>query len=126
MCRDDGQAEPLPTDQWLECGATTIALLAVLVARTVKARQAQQAGDAMNFADYESIAGLLMIGIPVFVLFLLRKSINWGTGTGGHDFDLPDRSDSSTPAFNTDGTAMCGGFDAHGNAYGVRRIEWDK
>ena len=80
----------------------------------------------MNFADYESIAGLLMIGTPVFVLFLLRKSINWGTGTGGHDFDLPDMSESYTPAVNTDGTVMCGDFDAHGNAYGVRRIEWDK
>ena len=67
----------------------------------------------MNFADYESIAGLLMIGIPVFVLFLLRKSINWGTGTGGHDFDSPE------PAFNIDGSAMCGHVDTNGNVYGA-------
>ena len=80
----------------------------------------------MNFADYESIAGLLMIGIPVFVLFLLRKSINWGTGTGGHDFDLPNTSNSNTPAFNTDGTAMCGHFDSNGNAFGVSNTDWDR
>ena len=50
--------------------------------------------------------------IPVLV-FVFRKHINWGTGTGGHDFDSPE------PAFNIDGSAMCGHVDTNGNVYGA-------
>ena len=77
----------------------------------------------MQFGGDLLLGAILLV--PV-VVFIFRKHINWGTGTGGHDFDLPDMSESYTPAVNTDGTVMCGDFDAHGNAYGVRRIEWDK
>ena len=122
----DEPAKPLPTDEGLQCGATTIALPAILVARTVITTNFME--TVVSHQDMQ-IGGDLLLGaillVPV-VVFIFRKHINWGTGTGRHDFDLPDRSDSSTPAFNTDGTAMCGGFDAHGNAYGVRRIEWDR
>lgn len=46
-----------------------------------------------------------------------------GEGGGAYDDEHPMRSASAAatddaPMFNIDGTPMCGGVDAHGNAYG--------
>ena len=60
--------------------------------------------------------------IPVLLL-VFRKRINWNKRADMNDFEFGSVSRSSTPAFNTDGTAMGGHFDAHGNAHGVRRIQ---
>ena len=77
----------------------------------------------MQFGGDLLLGAILLV--PVLV-FIFRKHINWGTGTGGHDFDLPNTSNSNTPAFNTDGTAMCGHFDSNGNAFGVSNTDWDR
>ena len=125
MCRDDGQAEPLPTDEWLECGATTIALLAVLVARTVIAMNFME--TVVSHQDMQ-FGGDLLLGaillVPVLV-FIFRKHINWGTGTGNRDGTY-DRIESwstgaSKPRTNIDGSPMCGLVDTNGNTYGVTR-----
>ena len=122
----NGPVKPLPTDEGLECGATTIALLAILVARTVITTNFMEtvvSNQDMQFGGDLLLGAILLV--PV-VVFIFRKHINWGTGTGRHDFDLPGTSTSSRPAFNTDGTAMCGDFDSNGNAFGVSNNDWDR
>ena len=59
--------------------------------------------------------------VPV-LLFLFRKRINWKKRADVSDFDFGSGRSLSTPTVNVDGSAMCGGVDVKGNAYGVRSV----
>ena len=57
--------------------------------------------------------------VPV-LLFLFRKRIDWKKRADMNDFYVGSGSRLDAPTVNVDGTPMCGGFDAKGNAYGVQ------